>query len=269
MAEIPRDTIRYPSGRVAVLINEVQGCKYFYFYDLNQEGSLLGNFVDAGGFCSGFIQYANGKQRCIITEKGGILCDEKGKPKKEWSWYLHGKKAGLKEPLELKMNNNMRFSCIDEHGMKVTVKMGGKTEVFNVAKPKQEGLNFGEMMMSRHKTGKLSRSMTDVLGDTVPTLRERQKAAALNPGVVAVKNAQKYGWNLPRISASGRETKTFCEDLTLKGLDEMVQENTGLAGTLMGYRTMIGKNVDNAQFKPSDMTATRAPVKAASITKFH
>jgi hypothetical protein len=259
MAEVPRDTIRYPSGRVAVMINVIRGNKYFYFYDLNNQGSLLANFIDTGGGCEGFVQYPSGKQRCIINTRGGMLCDASGNPQKEWSWYLHGKKAGLKAPIEIKLNNNMRFTCTDEHHIKVTVKVSGREEVFNVAKVPLEGENFSEMMMSRHKTGKLGASMTEILGKTVPTLRARQKKAAVNPGVVAVKNAQKHGWNLPRISASGRETKSFCENLTLDGLDATVRGCDNLSGTLKGFRTSIGKNVDSAQYKPSDMGKTKAP----------
>lgn len=103
---------------------------------------------------------------------------------KEWRWSLHGKKVGLAEPLELRLNSAMVLRIVDETDINVIFR-GVPVSVGN------EGLRVPtEINLTDH-----------------PTLVQRFVAESKHAGGgAALEQVHKFGWSLPRISASGRES---------------------------------------------------------------
>jgi hypothetical protein len=237
--------VHYPSGNVAVMVTMVAGYKYYYFFD-----AIIGSNKLMANFCCGvgFIQHKNGQQRVVLSDKGGKVCSDKGLVTEEWDWDLHGKECGPPSgKLFFKINNFFMFSLSNMYDAEIEVKLTGLKHTFVLGKPPKSRTTLSDIMQRKHASGNMLATLTHML-DT-PTLIQRQAAGAINPGVEAVKNAQKYGWSLPRISASGRETKAFCETLQLSGLSDTVSMNNTMTAHLSTYRTLVGRNTDACTFQ--------------------
>jgi hypothetical protein len=190
--------LKYPNGTVCVNVVMFKGNKEFYFYDSSGDGNkILGKFSQGVGF----IQFPSGVQRCMITNKGGRVCNDKGNTFLEWPWQVHGKRTGPKKPIDFKMNNNLTFYCIDQQTIFVELRLTGQSCKFQLGRKYSDKVEtFSDMMVSMKKKGPLNTGMADFFAHT-PSLVDRYVMDSKDIGTEAIKRAQAHNWALPQISA--------------------------------------------------------------------
>ena len=241
----------YPSGKVAALVTKVSGFKYFAFFDSNTEGKLIAAFTQGVGF----VHWGghNGAPRFVAKAAGAYQCDEAGQVMREWEWTRNGKEQGVPAAcggvsgsvhgkrragrgtdgsaaksgvIEFRVNNHMRFRCSDAYDMTVRVTMSSFKHTFTVGRPPHDKDSFTDRMHRQRAAGQLNHGAGRDIGASWPTLRQRTaEAARVNPNVAACRQAQLLNERLPRISASGREVKSFCAaGLKLQGTRAVVAQ---------------------------------------------
>ena len=222
--------LQYASGRAVVMVNRVNGGKYYCFYDDTPSGQVLAAFNFAGIGSATYV--GSGAPRFIATKLGGSVLKEDGNLEKQWSWEKRGKPADLQHAIVLNLNPVIQLRCKNRSSIEISVKTHNQT--FQVGQPKSRGDTYLDRVQRKRVDGSL------VLDIPTPTLIERQTAAGAQPAAEAFKLAQEKNWSLPRLSASGRETDSVQVGPSLV---DLVQTNRALVKTLKDHRSIIGRNI--------------------------
>jgi len=180
--------VYYPSGNVAVAVTCPRGGGLSHSFYLDGQSKIVASFDNEG---VGFVVYPeSGAPMLSITKAGGCLTARDGHLMRKWLWKTQLKRLKFgSEPIECRINNAMTLSCRSR--TKVVVKYELFVEMdFQVGLPDTKG---GSETKSHGSSSSSSSSSSGGGGG--------------HRNETILEKTQRLNYSLPRLSASGRETK--------------------------------------------------------------
>jgi len=240
--------VYYPSGNVAVAITCPRGGGLSSSFYLDGASKIVASFDNEG---VGFVVYPDtGAPMLSISKSGGCLTARDGKLLREWKWKTQLKRLQFGgEPIVARINNAMTLTLRSR--TKVTIKYELFVEkIFHVGLPDTKG--------SQNNTKHGDESKQSHTGHKEETIIEK---------------TQRLNYSLPRLSASGRETKVVLqakrEDLK-RGIGDIVTIADELQERLHSehLKSSITKNKELAEGAGDRIWRERAAGKREKPIKF-
>ena len=176
--------VYYPSGNVAVAVTCPRGGGLSHNFYLDGKSKIVASFDNEG---VGFVVYPDtGAPMLSITKMGGCLTARDGKVLRDWLWKTQLQRLQFgREPIAAKINNAMSIVCSSRTKVVVTYELFVEMD-FQVGLPDTKG--------SKKTSG-----------------AEETKTKTTHHDEGILEKTQRLNYSLPRLSASGRETKAVLQ----------------------------------------------------------
>lgn len=174
--------VYYPSGSVAVAVTCPRGGGLSHNFYLDGNSKIVASFNNEG---VGFVVYPeSGVPMLSITKDGGCLTSRDGRILRTWKWRTQLKRLQFgQEPIEARINNALSIKCCSRTKVVVKYELFVERD-FQVGLPDSKGGNSSS-------------------GGKVET--KVPSGGSHNESIL--EKTQRLNYSLPRLSASGRETK--------------------------------------------------------------